>query len=101
MYVLRIGGENVAYLLCAGQHECRLVQGVEGPGVSLLPLGGMVANISTTVMKQVKTILPLRLILICFHYLHFDFIQRFYLIVTVPHLIFVFCLPNPTLPYPT
>ena len=45
----RVGGENVAYLLCAGQHECRLVPGVEGPGVSLLPLGGKVANISTTV----------------------------------------------------
>ena len=45
----QLGGENVAYLLCPGQHECRLVQGVEGPGVSLLPLGGKVSNISTTV----------------------------------------------------
>jgi hypothetical protein len=56
MHVLRIGGENVAYLLIAGQHECRLVQGVEGPGVSLLPLGGKVTNISTTVNTRNESI---------------------------------------------
>jgi hypothetical protein len=39
----------VAYLLGPGSHICRLVNGVEGPGVALLPLGGKVRNISTTV----------------------------------------------------
>jgi Thiamin pyrophosphokinase, vitamin B1 binding domain len=43
------GGENVAYLLGPGSHTCRLVDGVEGPGVALLPLGGRVRSISTTV----------------------------------------------------
>ena len=44
-----LGGENVAYLLTPGKHRIRLVKGMEGPGVSLLPLWGKVRDISSQV----------------------------------------------------
>jgi thiamine pyrophosphokinase len=45
--IVLIGGGNTAELLQPGSHICTLVKGVEGPGVSLLPLGCKVNSITT------------------------------------------------------
>ena len=44
-----IGGENVAFLLDPGSHEINPIKEIEGPGVSLLPIGREVKNITSQV----------------------------------------------------
>ena len=49
-FFIYLGGENVAFLLGTGNHEITPNKGVEGPGVSLLPIGCRVRNISSEVI---------------------------------------------------
>ena len=69
-----IGGENVAYLLGPGNHEITPINGVEGPGVSLLPIGGRVRSISSTVIYWILIPFYFLIIILQLHIIYYWYI---------------------------